>query len=249
MNIKYVRCIGGLLVLFAMTACGVPQQGIHIDPQMETYYDSYLQRGADQGVSLNVQNLVMEFNSALPTNVLGECTSYTDGSSNTVDISTQYWAELDDWGREELTSHELGHCIIYRVHRPDENNGLPLSNMNAYFFDPSIYVANFAQYQYEMFHQADLASALPLLWTGNADGIPVTIASGNSETNNADTLAPSVILNPVATPNAIPSPSPQVVKILHFSAKADDLDENSPRPATQAEIVKHHFHCAGDDGS
>lgn len=67
-------------------------------------------------------------------------------------ISREYWERSNDMSREMLVFHELGHCILLRDHRDDNDGwGHPNSLMRWKMFDSWIYEANREYYIEELF--------------------------------------------------------------------------------------------------
>ncbi len=74
-----------------------------------------------------------------------------DGS-RTVQVDPDYWATMDDNGKEELLFHELGHCVLFLQHiftfLP---NTCPTSIMYPYIFgDSECYINNRQYYWNEL---------------------------------------------------------------------------------------------------
>jgi hypothetical protein len=187
-----------LVLGFLITGCAQPQvpNVLAVDSEFQPYVNSFVAQSQAQGLAVQVQDLVVTMKPELDSDYeMGVCYSYVGGVNGTnppptININSQFWVQLDDKWKEELVYHELGHCVLNRVHRPDEDqtNYLPLSIMNAYSFADDVYTANYTQYMYEMFHQSDLASALPLVMptTPSATIVPATSSTSDGTSGSSD---------------------------------------------------------------
>jgi hypothetical protein len=69
--------------------------------------------------------------------IVAVCKSWTSGHREIL-IEKGYWNQLNDYGREELVFHELGHCVFNRGHdNSTYQDGCPASIMNEYVFGES----------------------------------------------------------------------------------------------------------------
>jgi len=154
-----------ILLALVCVACG--QQGdmiqgmpmfSNVDSELQFYFQNF---STLTGVS--TEGITAGFTS-LPTNVAGECV--WGGAWNEVRIDTASWNTYN-WTlfqREQLISHELGHCALFLKHinncsdgstAPDgtestcnEGIGMPLSIMNWQMFN-SYQAQNITQNYYD----------------------------------------------------------------------------------------------------
>lgn len=67
-----------------------------------------------------------------------------------VTVDTNFWNSADDYTRESLLFHELGHCLLNRLHKNDKTViGTPVSIMNAILVRGDVY--NYNQSTYDDF--------------------------------------------------------------------------------------------------
>jgi hypothetical protein len=158
-----------LTILIALTGCGkagsqIPHtQSVSIDSEFTDYVQRFQDQAAEQGTPIQITDLQVYMVPSIPKSVGGICTtSLTNAVTPSVQISQIIWDDIDDTGKEELIFHELGHCLLKRVHRWDVSNGVPLSIMSPGAFASPLYQVNKNQYYYELFHNQDLDSALPM---------------------------------------------------------------------------------------
>lgn len=91
----------------------------------------FIKEAANQGFDLKnrMDDLQVSFGDTekYGENVVGECSIKAEGKF--VEIDQEYWGEIDDYEKEELLFHELGHCVLRRAHREDKDGYRPLSIM------------------------------------------------------------------------------------------------------------------------
>lgn len=121
-----------LVGLVFIIGCGNEHKEVFAIAGFETYYSTFVQT---ENVGAN--DLIIKFGNVYneTTNIIGFCLK-GDGITPTVTIDSAIWANLPEVFRQELIDHELGHCILNRVHRTDMlPNGYPASIMYPSLFD------------------------------------------------------------------------------------------------------------------
>jgi len=122
-----------LLIALALglTACNrslpLPPPQVSIDPALQKYVDAFVADGATAGRNLDITNLIVRFSPPLGSSSLGETvgeckTQYYEGNiygTPTILIDQDFFNATDEWSRHTLLYHELGHCVLFRVHRFD----------------------------------------------------------------------------------------------------------------------------------
>jgi hypothetical protein len=157
-SITVLSCL--LMSLF--TACGSSPPSytpvVSIDPQFQSYVTEFQTQAQNQNKPIVITSLVVTMVSSLGGNITGQCTQ-TDYSSPLVQIGQDAWDSFDQNGQQELIDHELGHCVLNRVHRPvalvQDNIAYPITIMYPYFFDARLITANMDQFYHELFWQTD----------------------------------------------------------------------------------------------
>lgn len=96
----------GLLGL--LSACGMPQDPVVIDPDLLEYSARFEQ---EIGVSSSGISMVFE---ELSDGAVGLCT--VSASGRKISIDPNFWRSIDEDVREELMYHELGHCAMDLEH-------------------------------------------------------------------------------------------------------------------------------------
>ncbi|WNJ15958.1 hypothetical protein [Pontibacter sp. G13] len=114
-----------------LVACSILLSACQPDPApavyqvpdiIEPYIDLFELEASKRGITLEVDNLIVEFESNLQNgDAAGLCTFATESSPTPVihlDTNSYNWRN-NEWHREILVFHELGHCILNRLHKDD----------------------------------------------------------------------------------------------------------------------------------
>lgn len=131
-----------LAIVIILMSCGQKTQ-FQING-FENYYSSFV---ANTNHSSN--NLIIQFGDLWAQNYMGLCT--IGGQTPIVTIDKTFWYSVSEDDRQEIIDHELGHCILGRVHKDDLlSNGIPSSIMHTTHFDPNIIKLNKVYYYKEL---------------------------------------------------------------------------------------------------
>jgi hypothetical protein len=151
------------------TACGGHTPALNIESKYQPYVNAFESRSLMVGSNVKVTDLTIESVPSIsePYTVAKCLKSKNNSEPPRIIVSQEYWVGFDVQRREETLFHEMGHCVLGREHRPDQNNLMNLSIMNPHGFSGSGYVANYDQYMHELFFQKDLVEKLPLLYFSN----------------------------------------------------------------------------------
>jgi hypothetical protein len=116
-----------------------------IDPALIPHIESFISEAAKRGHTIEKKNLIAQFSKASDGALCGSCNSLSSDPTIQKIISiyniNPCW--FNDLQLETLVFHELGHCILGRVHLTDTlSNGNPKSIMvpdNLALYAPCIY--------------------------------------------------------------------------------------------------------------
>jgi Zn-dependent protease with chaperone function len=104
-----------------------------------------------QGNPTEVNNLIIRYGEMLSPMERGAC-EIAEGQTPSIIIRQETWDKMDEFEREELLFHEMGHCVLRRMHKSDiSTKGVPSSIMNPYLIRGSIYRKNQGYYLRELF--------------------------------------------------------------------------------------------------
>ncbi len=103
---------------------------------VEKYVQSFVEEGQKRGVTIKLENLIIEFRStgAGSGDECGSCTRAVNNGQRKITLveSSLCWGSSIEQNREALVFHELGHCLLGRDHRDDLlSGGAPVSIMNS----------------------------------------------------------------------------------------------------------------------
>lgn len=115
-------------LIYQGASCG-KKQG-HIDPEFEQYVKDFESR-----IGVRVLGMNIKFGS-LQSPYIGMCA--IGGSMNEITIDPVFWVSTNEYGRDLLIYHELGHCALYLGHDDSRAilDGISVegSIMNTYWF-------------------------------------------------------------------------------------------------------------------
>lgn len=141
-----------LISLVGITGCGASTSyrdtGVY-----EKYVQSFEKASIQQGYGVYV-NFIKIQEGELEEGTLGVCS--TSSGMPTITISPKYWPDLSETERTILLYHELGHCVLYKVHNNGDNpTGSKRafdSIMNAYPLDLYDFDTYYNEYTKELFN-------------------------------------------------------------------------------------------------
>jgi len=141
----------------------VTAQNLSVDTVFQPLLSKFVMLSVEENHPVTITNLTITMVPQIDSLTAGNCNlapGVTKGG--TIQISQAFWGGMNSQQQEDLLFHQLGHCVLGRVHRLDLNNGLPLSIMSPSLIAASTYQANEGQYYYELFTGTDSALELPL---------------------------------------------------------------------------------------
>lgn len=114
-----------LLLPLTMAACRpdpVTPEVLEIPEIIQPYIESFEMEAAKRGLDLNITNLRVEFEGDLNDGTAAGLCTFASASNPTPHIrldTTSFNWRNNEWHREILVFHELGHCILNRLHKDD----------------------------------------------------------------------------------------------------------------------------------
>lgn len=100
---------------------------------------------------VQVTNLIIQFGPMATSTERGLCT-ITGDETPVITVDEDFWNSIDEADRTSLIYHELGHCVLRRIHNPTvANDGIPESVMYPYTLTDSVFEDNEANYLTELF--------------------------------------------------------------------------------------------------
>ena len=107
MNYMWIYCVG-LAVLCISCVDDSPN---FIDPELQPYVDQFFEEAEIRDLDISADDFSFSVNFGEKTH-LGVCSL----ASNEVLINSFHWSNFTELEREYLMFHELGHCILDRLH-------------------------------------------------------------------------------------------------------------------------------------
>lgn len=105
----------------------------NVDPLLWDYFETFEEEATRRGSSIRLDQLALfaGIEEIHEDDVAGQC-SYSSQSPNEITIDLSFWNQTNSAYRELVVFHELGHCVLGRGHRDEENeHGLCVSMMNS----------------------------------------------------------------------------------------------------------------------
>jgi hypothetical protein len=157
-NLKLTLLFAAIAV--SASACA-PKEKEHeaflqVDGPFQDYVSNFEQASAEQGMPLRIVDLILGFGSTPSLNETGVC-EWAENETPRIIINARIWNTLNDYDRQEVIFHELGHCVLRRIHQITEmmayNNTMriPSSVMYPYRIVGTVYRDNMAHYHGELF--------------------------------------------------------------------------------------------------
>lgn len=180
----------GAFCSFLLSACGSSQSGssqthtpvVNIESQFQPVVDAFTAQAAAEGAPVTISDLIIQSVQDLTSDEeMGVCLQES-GSTPVIQISQPMWDSLDADSQQELLFHELGHCVLNRVHETMLNNGVPISVMSPVFLGSGLYDANKTQYMHELFTGQNISSNLTMVIPQNA-ALPNFLSIDNDLSN------------------------------------------------------------------
>ena len=116
----YWIIISSSLLFSACRPEPIPPKVYEVPPLIQPYVDLFEQEASKRGIQLDIDNLKVEFEEELNGgDAAGTCTFATEASPTPhirLDTTSFNWKN-NEYHREILVFHELGHCILDRLHK------------------------------------------------------------------------------------------------------------------------------------
>lgn len=143
-----------------------PEQEEPLYPSIPLVSSSLIAQDAKEVVSLFVfyagiynksvdwSKLIIEIQPSVTTDYIAYCSRVNNNQNPKITVNGKFWTALSGVYREQLLFHELGHCLLNRVHEGD-NFYNPHSIMNKTLFSDQIYKSNYDYFLKELFSGLD----------------------------------------------------------------------------------------------
>jgi hypothetical protein len=148
------------LLGLSASACA-PKEKAHeaflqVDAPFQDFVNNFEQVSGEEGNPLRINDLIVTFGSTPSLNETGVC-EWSENETPRITLNQRIWNTLNDYDRQEVMFHELGHCVLRRIHQNSEMmayNGtvrVAESIMYPYRISGTIYRDNIVHYHDELF--------------------------------------------------------------------------------------------------
>ncbi|MEM6765909.1 MAG: hypothetical protein AAF824_11565 [Bacteroidota bacterium] len=155
-------------LIIGLQACSdddpTPEVRFDVPPSIQPFIDDFIAEGQQRGVNLTIDNLIVTFEGNLQNgDAAGLCT-FANGNNPPhirIDTTSANWRN-NDWSREILMFHELGHCVLdRRQHRddrlPNDNYSSIMRSDGAQVYGGSLTLFKREYYLDELFNEAEIS--------------------------------------------------------------------------------------------
>jgi len=110
----------------------------NVTPELRPFFIAFEEEAAERGFAFNLTDLgitgnIVELGSG---GVIGLCRRHDD-QPNRIAVDVDAWRAGTEAFRELVVFHELGHCVLNREHRDEQEDGVCLSIMHSGLTDCS----------------------------------------------------------------------------------------------------------------
>jgi len=144
-----IRSVALLMVtVVVLAACaGTPLRTGDFQP----YVDRFEQAARENGRDLEVRRLVIEYGVTIPETAVASC-YILPWQAPHIAVNPGIWETIDPACREIYLFHEMGHCVLHRLHpRKTAAGQEPVSLMNWNTLSCETYLKNRPAYLKELF--------------------------------------------------------------------------------------------------
>lgn len=117
---RTLSCLFLLVLIFSCTK--EIATTIEVDPEFQPFVDSFIAEAAKRGIDIDFEETGLSLTfGEVPANANGVCTGLREGISSTheIIIDLNRWKGDNEFEKERLIYHELGHCHLLRGHISD----------------------------------------------------------------------------------------------------------------------------------
>lgn len=157
-DLRVVWAISGLVLA---SACA-PKEKDHVELfQVDSDFLPYVQNfelaSSQESRDLKITDLIVSFGDTPNLNETGVC-EITENETPRIIVNAAIWQTLSSTDRQEVIFHELGHCVLRRIHQNSQVAGtggmIPDSIMYPYRISGTTYQSNISYYHHELFSKS-----------------------------------------------------------------------------------------------
>lgn len=131
-----MRSLIVIVILLSLTGCQSSSQPepvqYSVPAEVEPYLKSFREEATKRNKSVSTDNLIVTFGTAQAEDICGQCILENGKTPRIILNSDDFcWETANTNERECLVFHELGHCLLNRLHKTETfPNGAYVSLMN-----------------------------------------------------------------------------------------------------------------------
>lgn len=145
-----------LLLFILLTACAQHHKVVSIEPQLQPYFDKFVEEEQSRGLDIKIDDLMMYVSDNIKSTDYGDANYGDSEETPVIKIATKFQIEPYNSDTEQVVFHELGHAVLNRKHRNDTDVVfIPKSIMNSVHVPNYFYETYREQYIDELFGLSD----------------------------------------------------------------------------------------------
>ncbi|MEO0468092.1 MAG: hypothetical protein AAF206_00620 [Bacteroidota bacterium] len=124
--------LASIFILSGCTRDNIPARQLSIPDLIQPYIDDFEREAMSRGIDIDIDNLIVEFEGNLNNgSAAGLCTYAGENVTPVIhlDTTSTNW-QNNEFSREILVFHELGHCILTRISPNSGHTDVKLPNGN-----------------------------------------------------------------------------------------------------------------------
>ncbi len=110
---KYLIPIFAILITISCSK----EYGYDVDPEVQPFFDLYEKEAEARGITVDLEaegiGAIVDF--IRDNTTVGQCQNSDEGNRRIL-IDKAFWYDYDNYGKEFIVFHELGHCHLDRAH-------------------------------------------------------------------------------------------------------------------------------------
>lgn len=115
------RCIQISLAVLLVAGCSEPREFkpvYNVLPEFEPVVETFVREAEKRGLSYSITNLIIRYDESIELPICGQCNAVDKGNAvqKIISINPSLVCWTNNYEREALLFHELGHCFLGRQH-------------------------------------------------------------------------------------------------------------------------------------
>jgi hypothetical protein len=105
-----------ICVVLTLFSCS-KEYGYDVDSEIQPYFDMFEVAAADRGINVDLElsGIGATIDFIRDNSTVGQCQTSDEGNKR-VFVDKAFWKDYDEYGKQFIIFHELGHCYLNREH-------------------------------------------------------------------------------------------------------------------------------------